>query len=780
MGMKMNRHGTQIAKFATLLFLTSAVSVALAAGASSWKVIGPGGGGTTIGPTISPFDSRLVVEHCDMTGGYVTHDNGLSWRMFNLRGGIEVLAFDRADAKTIYAGNSALWRSTDAGSSWSMVFPNPAHHTVEHQVGDHSDYSLTSDDPAYPGGNISAIAVGGEGSNAVADARLYLAFAAHVAFAQQEMQAVIVVSKDGGANWNRLATLPHRVLLLAPQGTGLVALSGSEAYRVAADGSVAELGGIPREFVAASSARSGGEIWIYATSADGQVYLTQDSGQHWQPVTPALGQSEAKFGAISASAEHPETAYLGFRGLRLGAGNENLLNGIARTADGGRTWNIVFKESTASAANLTGTWIEKRAAQNSRDIWFDAPYSLGAAPNDPNVVYATDLFRTYRSLDGGVTWLEVNSRPTSDGGWVSRGLDVTTDYGVQFDPFDSKHIFIDYTDIGLFSSDNGGQSWRSSTEGIPKFWRNTTYWVAFDPAQRGLMWGAFSGTHDLPRPKMWRRQPPSHFTGGVAISTDGGRSWQPSNAGLPEDSVTHILLDPSSRAGSRTLYACAFGRGVYKSTDGGRTWAQKNDGIAGQEPFAWRIIASPDNSLYLVVARRSEGNDRSAAGSGALYRSTDKAEHWQAIELPQGVTGPTGLAVDPRNPQRLYLTAWGQEGTDADRNGGVFLSEDGGASWKALFTDSQHVYDVTLDPRSPGTLYICGFDAAAYRSIDGGLHWTRIKGYDFKWGHRVIPDPNDPGMIYITTFGGGVWHGPAAGDPHAHETILTPVPVAHQ
>ena len=26
-----------------------------------------------------------------MTGGYVTHDNGQSWRMFNLRGGINAL-----------------------------------------------------------------------------------------------------------------------------------------------------------------------------------------------------------------------------------------------------------------------------------------------------------------------------------------------------------------------------------------------------------------------------------------------------------------------------------------------------------------------------------------------------------------------------------------------------------------------------------------------------------------------------------------------------------------
>jgi len=113
-----------------------------------------------------------------------------------------------------------------------------------------------------------------------------------------------------------------------------------------------------------------------------------------------------------------------------------------------------------------------------------------------------------------------------------------------------------------------------------------------------------------------------------------------------------------------------------------------------------------------------------------------------------------------------------------DLGGGVWLSTDGGESWRAIFSKSQHVYDVTIDPKAPDTLYICGFDAAAFRSTDAGLHWTRIRGYNFKWGHRVMMDPNDASMIYITTYGGSVWHGPAAGDPSAPEDGLTRVPIA--
>ena len=47
-------------------------------------------------------------------------------------------------------------------------------------------------------------------------------------------------------------------------------------------------------------------------------------------------------------------------------------------------------------------------------------------------------------------------------------------------------------------------------------------------------------------------------------------------------------------------------------------------------------------------------------------------------------------------------------------------------------------------------------------------------GFNFKWGHRVIPDPATRTRIYITTFGGGVWHGPAAGDPDAVEDVIEP------
>ena len=82
------------------------------------------------------------------------------------------------------------------------------------------------------------------------------------------------------------------------------------------------------------------------------------------------------------------------------------------------------------------------------------------------------------------------------------------------------------------------------------------------------MWSVNSGTHDLPRPKMWRHTPVSSYKGGVCISSDGGKTWTKSNTGMDETGATHILLDPTSPVNARVLYVAGFGDGVYKSSDG--------------------------------------------------------------------------------------------------------------------------------------------------------------------------------------------------------------------
>ena len=142
----------------------------------AWQIVGPGGGGTMRRPAVSPHDPRLVVEGCDMTGSYITDDAGQSWRMFNLGWVVDSFAFDHSDPAVVYAANGALWRSEDAGRSWSLVYPDPARHTVEHGWGDHADVVYTTDEPTYASGldvTIHAVVVDPSDSR-----RLFLALSA--------------------------------------------------------------------------------------------------------------------------------------------------------------------------------------------------------------------------------------------------------------------------------------------------------------------------------------------------------------------------------------------------------------------------------------------------------------------------------------------------------------------------------------------------------------------------------------------------------------------------
>jgi len=285
-----------------------------------------------------------------------------------------------------------------------------------------------------------------------------------------------------------------------------------------------------------------------------------------------------------------------------------------------------------------------------------------------------------------------------------------------------------------------------------------------------------SGVHDLPRPKMFRKKGTAGFTGGILVTENSGKTWQPISTDIGEAAMTHVLIDPASSKQQRTLYACAFGKGVFKSMDGGKTWVQKNKGIDGNEPFAWRIIRrEKDGVLFLIISRRSEDGSIGTDKDGALYRSDDGAENWIRVELPTGTNGPTSLVIDAMNPDQLILSAWGRKTAGQftpDTGGGIFLSVDEGKTWKQVLEKDQHIHDITYDSRN-NRYYACGFNASAYYSENEGKTWTRIKGYNFKWGKRVEPDPRDPEKIFIVTFGGGVWYGPAKGDENAVEDIIT-------
>ena len=722
------------------------VTTSFAVRPGDFKVVGPGGGGAMFNPTISPHDPNTVLISCDMTGSYITHDGGQSWRMFNLRGVVRFFAFDPTDAKVMYAYATGLWRSTDSGETWRLVYPNPANIKNIVMRSDHSDEDLVAEPD--PLGDISAMAIDPENSKV-----LY-------ASADAKSHPALFISRDYGNSWQRVNELPESPRRIwvdphSPKDSRTLYIAGQHFVAVKTKDGLRNAPAPPSvTFLDVSAGfSSASQPIIYGVSKEG-IFISRDGAASWKKSD--LPGSGAKVRAVAASRLHGEVAYVSYSNLSQ---LWRTWMGVAKTENGGESWKLAWKEANSPAPNIHDAWISTRFGVT----WGENPLELGVADQDPNLAYGTDLGRTMKTSDGGANWWAMYSKKIPSGEWVSTGLDVTNVYGIQFDPFDNDRQFLTYTDIGLFRSEDGGKTWQSSTTGVPPEWRNTTYWVAFDPKVRGRMWSVNSYTHDLPRPKMWRHQDPARYKGGVCISEDGGKTWRKSNLGMDETAATHILLDPKSPVDARVLYVTGFGRGVYKSSDGGKTWSLKNQGITQHQPFAWRLSLASDGTLYVVVARRSEDGSIGNAGDGALYHSRDGAEHWEPVALPYDVNGPNAVTVDPQSPQRLYLAAWARASGVHGDGGGIYLSEDGGKNWKRIFDRDRHVYDVTFDPHDAKTVYASGFESSAWISKDRGAHWRRIPGFNFKWSYRVIPDPADRNKIYVSTFGGSLWHGSLVG-----------------
>src|SRR6267378_362314 len=143
------------------LFRLTVAAFLLADGGDSrpgdFRIIGPGGGGAMFHPSISPHDTNTVLVSCDMTGSYITHDAGKSWRMFNLRGVVQFFVFDPLDRKLIYAQSNGLWRSQDEGETWRLIYPSPPSVKSIKMSSDHSDEDLIAEPD--PLGEISAMAI---------------------------------------------------------------------------------------------------------------------------------------------------------------------------------------------------------------------------------------------------------------------------------------------------------------------------------------------------------------------------------------------------------------------------------------------------------------------------------------------------------------------------------------------------------------------------------------------------------------------------------------------
>ncbi len=620
-----------------------------------------------------------------------------------------------------------------------MVLPDPAKNTVARSIGDHGDRVLFTDDPAYPGSGrsvtIHAIAVDEDDP-----ARVFVAASAadSPVPGTPASPTLLLGSTDGGRTWSRVAALRLGADLRAPVGRRREGAARARPRRDrrlrgrrAGPGSTSRLPAGPASPPGASAAtrarascsptprcrssprrgraspaacRSPRTAAAPGARANGSLLdavREVGRGESWGP---AKG-SRPSLGPIAVSAHFPLVAYVGLRGIVLPGRGDAPFNGIAKTTDGGRTWSVVHAESDRPSANLDASWIEPRAAEDGHSVWFDSPYDLAVAPNDPDVAYATDLFRTYRTMDGGRTWAQVNSERRGEDRWTTRGLDVTTTYGIQFDPHDPKRVFIPYTDIGLFRSEDGGETWTGSSTGDPDALAQHDVLARLRPRGEGPRLGRLqrdprpAAAEDVaahrPRalPRRRRRLDGRRAATGPSRTGHGGVGDHPRPARPEEpEGQPHAL-----RGGVRA-------RRLQVHRQRAHLGAQERRPRRRPAEPALRLAAHARSGTARSTSSSPAAASAGASATGTTARSTARrtaprpGSRWRCRRAR---TARTRLTVDPEDPKRLYLSAWGVTHPDGDTGGGIFLSTDAGATWRNVLPEAQHVYDVTVDPRDP-------------------------------------------------------------------------------
>lgn len=634
---------------------------------------------------VSPFDGRTIVAGGDVLGAGVTHDGGATWQqaLGFLNYEDNDITFHPTEPNTLWIGTlGGPYKSTDGGLHWTLkrngmppINPSTISAPIERVIFD-------------PNNASTLLAVGGNHR--------------HMGYGKAGVTrwGAVWRSTDAGENWKQIATI-------GDDGSGV---TGAMINDIA--------------FAAGSSSL------LFACSDESGVYRSDDAGVSWAKVDQGLPTTKAW--SIALHPKDPKTLW-----VSMGAGG-----GVYKSTDGGASWHAsshgmpdltpttVLRsiavcrsnpdyvycaawEGSASTYRSTDggeTWTRLIAKGSHGSIVGGAGGSsifvfqrINVDPNDPRHVVGACEGMVVESRDAGETWKDLTSFAANDGGWRGTGYSGMCGNRIAWNPYKPGQVFTLGDDEGkLERSEDHLWSWR--LKGSPGLIGpyNGAADVTF--AADGTIYvgsGQF-GNHA----GRYTNEP-------ILKSPDGGETW--SYVKRPDGAVGDnraVYVHPNDSKQVWCVTGASSTGTLWKSNDGGTTWTALDLPDAGS---LWNIAADPKNPTHLYVGARNgiyrsddgthfermAGSPTSRnyeyayldptdattvyavsfnAGSlGGLYRHDGK-EWKKLLAKPQA----SAVAVDPGNPKRIALATRGWTAFDQIVADGVWLSEDGGATWNEI------------------------------------------------------------------------------------------------
>jgi len=566
----------------------------------------------------------------------------------------------------------------------------------------------------------------------------------------------------------------------------------------------------------------------YVGAASGGVWKTTDAGLSWEPVFD--GQTAQSVGHLALAPSNPNVVWVG-TGEAHTRSHISLGNGIYQSLDAGKTWTHMGLENTGRIARVVihpqnpdivfacsqghsyGPQPERgvyRTADGGRtwNLVLHVDQNTGCSdlamdPSNPNILIAGFWqieIRTwgresggpgsgiFKSTDGGLTWrrLRGNGLPARDHGKVAVAIArsnpnhiyalIETGDGVPWQgrPADSGE---------LWASMNGGENWTLVTHdrqlaGRTQYYsrvvvqpddENEAYFLsaAFTRSLDGgrtSVDGGFGSSPGGDNHDIWidPTNPARMIVGndgGVSISTTRGRAWY--RLQLPVAQMYHATVDtripyfvygnrqdgPSYRVPSNSRTGGFGGGGGGGGTIARSEWFSVAGGESG-----W---ATPDPEDPDIIWSSASGSGSVGGIVTRMDLRTRQAHHvevwpvstggWPPAELKYRFVWDAPLTISPHDHNKVYV------GSQY-----VHATTDGGKSWREISPDltlndkSRQQISGGLTPDNIGVEYFNVVYAIAESRLKPGLIWAGT---------------ND-GLVHVTQNGGQNWANVTANIPN--------------
>jgi photosystem II stability/assembly factor-like uncharacterized protein len=279
----------------------------------------------------------------------------------------------------------------------------------------------------------------------------------------------------------------------------------------------------------------------------------------------------------------------------------------------------------------------------------------------------------------------------------------------------------------LFRSDRSRRRWERSG---PHFRGQSVYAMAWDGrAGRRRIWAAPKSLH-------WGAE--------LCASDDFGRRWNrpelpriafPKESGV---SLTHIWqIEPGADGETDRLFAGVEPAALFESRDGGETWAL-NEGLWNHPHRPKWMPGGGGLCLHTILRDPTRpGRMIVAISTGGVYRTDDGGASWNARNRgirayflkekdPEFGQCVHKVVRHPSRPDRMFL----------QHHFGLYRSDDAGDTWREASkgVPSDFGFPMAIHPRNPETVYIVPLQADEFRCPpDGKLRVYRTRDGARSW-----------------------------------------------